>query len=433
MDQHSPQPLEGPREVTTIRDQSQSMHFELPTSNSVNEDNWEQEMIRAKNLDQEKVGGHLVAHSEAWNHVTHDTFVLSLVQGHLIQFNCKPRLVCPTEKCKVQVPKGQQQEMSDSDAVEGREYRGSAKQQGLLYIPIPDPKEEWQQQIHYEPKTIESVHKMHQIQDDDPETDQRVSQEQAMGCSDGYQISVLPRSNASQTKVFPAFSIQGEGLPFQDSPIWLINSSENVHSMHTANTSILPQARDNAVPLSRRCISPEWHLWPGQEKWSDHSQVAPRPQLCPKSREMQLRTNTSVHAPRSDVEHKDNDAIATSGEGSSNSETSLTCSEESEVSCCSTSLGADELCEYCHTTCQAAIATTTVVAETALQRSIGHVQTPACNGGSSPQSRMVALLQVTSQEYSQAFSPRSRNDRCFKEGLQRRMQPASLSRWMARE
>ena len=36
MDQHSPQPLECCREVTTIRGQSQSMRFELPTSNSVN-------------------------------------------------------------------------------------------------------------------------------------------------------------------------------------------------------------------------------------------------------------------------------------------------------------------------------------------------------------------------------------------------------------
>ena len=117
------------------------------------------------------------------------------------------------------------------------------------------------------------------------------------------------------------------------------------------------------------------------------------------------------------MEHKDDDAIATSGEGSSDSETSSTCSEESDVSCCSMSLGADELCEYCLTACQAAIATTTVVAEAALQRSIRHVQNHAYNGGSSPQSRMVALLQVTSQEYSQAFSPRSRNDRCFDEGL----------------
>ena len=56
MDQCSPQPLEGRREVTTVRGQSQSMHFELPTSNSVNEDSWEREMIRAKSLDQEKWG-----------------------------------------------------------------------------------------------------------------------------------------------------------------------------------------------------------------------------------------------------------------------------------------------------------------------------------------------------------------------------------------
>ena len=103
------------------------------------------------------------------------------------------------------------------------------------------------------------------------------------------------------------------------------------------------------------------------------------------------------------------------------------------MSYCSTSLGADELCEYCLTACQAAIATATVVAEAALQRSIGHVQNHAYNGGSSPQSRMVVLLQVMSQEYSQAFSPRSRNDRCFDEGLQQRMQPASLLRQMARE
>ena len=47
---------------------------------------------------------------------------------------------------------------------------------------------------------------------------QRVSQEWAMGHPDGYQIGVLPRSDASQTQVFPAFSIQGEGLPVQDSP-----------------------------------------------------------------------------------------------------------------------------------------------------------------------------------------------------------------------
>ena len=85
--------------------------------------------------------------------------------------------------------------------------------------------------------------------------------------------------------------------------------------------------------------------------------------------------------------------FATSGEGSSDSETSSTCSEESDVSCCSTSLGADELCEYCLTAHQAAIATATVVAEAALQRSIRHVQNHAYNGGSTPQSRMVALLQ----------------------------------------
>ena len=277
-------------------------------------------------------------------------------------------------------------ESSDSDTVEGREYRGSAKQQGLLYIPVPDTKEEWQEQIHYEPQAFESVHKMHQIQDDDPETDQRVSQEWAMGRPDGYQISILPRSDASQTQVFPAFSIQGEGLPVQDSPIWPINSSKNVHLMHMANTSLLPQARDNAVPLSRQHISPGRHLRPGQNKWPDHSQVAPRPWLHSKSGEMQLRTNTSVHTPGSDMEHKDDDAIATSAEGSSDSETSSTCSKESDVSCCSTSLGADELCEYCLTTRQAAITTATVVAEAALQRSIGHVQNHAYNRGSSPQS-----------------------------------------------
>ena len=47
------------------------------------------------------------------------------------------------------------------------------------------------------------------------------------------------------------------------------------------------------------------------------------------------------------MEHKDDDAIATSGEGSSDSETRSTCSEESNVLCCSTSLGADEPGEYC--------------------------------------------------------------------------------------
>ena len=142
-------------------------------------------------------------------------------------------------------------ELSDSDAVEGREYQGSAKQQGLLYVPIPDTKEERQEQIHYEPQAFESVHKMHQIQNDNPETDQRVSQEWAMGRPDGYQIGILQRSDASQAQVFPGFSIQGEGLPVQDSPIWPINGSKNVHLMHMANTSLLPQARDNAVPLSR--------------------------------------------------------------------------------------------------------------------------------------------------------------------------------------
>ena len=59
-------------------------------------------------------------------------------------------------------------ESSDSDAVEGREYQGSAKQQGFLYVPVPDTKEEWQEQIYYEPQAFESVHKMHQIQDDKP-------------------------------------------------------------------------------------------------------------------------------------------------------------------------------------------------------------------------------------------------------------------------
>ena len=215
-------------------------------------------MIQAKSLDQEKVGGCLAAHSEAWNCVTRDTFMLGSVQGtpNTIQWQASAGPSNGEMQGSSTEESTTGDESSDSDTVEGREYQGSAKQQGLLYVPIPDTKEEWQEQIHYEPQAFESVHKMHQIQDDNPETDQRVSQEWAMGRPDGYQISVLPRSNASQTQVFPAFSIQGEGLPVQDSPIWPINSSENVHSMHTANTSLLPQARDNAVPLSRRHVSP---------------------------------------------------------------------------------------------------------------------------------------------------------------------------------
>ena len=54
---------------------------------------------------------------------------------------------------------------------------------------------------------------MHQIQDDDPETDQRVSQERAMGRPDGYQIGVLPRSHASQAQVFSCvFDTRGRSI-----------------------------------------------------------------------------------------------------------------------------------------------------------------------------------------------------------------------------
>ena len=112
MDQHSLQPLEGHREGITIKGQSQSMHFKLPTSSSVNEKNWEWEMTRAKSLDQEKEGGQSTGSFKAWNHIACDTFMFGLVQQHLIQFDHKPPLVCPMEKCEVQVPKSQQQEMN---------------------------------------------------------------------------------------------------------------------------------------------------------------------------------------------------------------------------------------------------------------------------------------------------------------------------------
>ena len=147
MDQRSPQSLEGHREVTTIRGQSQSMHFELPTSNSVNEDKWEWEMIRAKSLDQEKVGGHLVAHSEAWNRVTHDTFCVGLSAGAPNTIQLQASAGPSNREMQGSSTEGSTtgDESSDSDTVEGREYWGSAKQQGLLYIPVPDTKEEWQE------------------------------------------------------------------------------------------------------------------------------------------------------------------------------------------------------------------------------------------------------------------------------------------------
>ena len=142
MDQRSLQPLEGHREVTTVRGQSQSMRFKLPTSNSVNEDTWEWEMIRAKSLDQEKVWGCLVAHSEAWNRITHDTFVLGSVQGHLIQFNRKPPLVHPMEKCEVQVPKGQQQEMNRQiqTLLKGGNIEEAPNNKGFFTYPFLIPK-----------------------------------------------------------------------------------------------------------------------------------------------------------------------------------------------------------------------------------------------------------------------------------------------------
>ena len=257
MDQCSPQPLEGRREVTTVRGQSQSMRFELSTSNSVNEDNWEREMIRAKSLDQEKVGGPSSSSFRGMEPRNSRHFCVGLSAGapNTIQSQASAGPSNREMRGSSTERSTTGDESSDSDTVEGREYRGSAKQQRLLYIPVPDTKEERQEQIHYEPQAFESVHKMHQIQDDDPETDQRVSQEWAMGHPDGYQIGILPCSDASQAQVFTAFSIQGEGLSVQDSPIWPINGSKNVHLMHMANTSILLQARDNAVPLSRQCVS----------------------------------------------------------------------------------------------------------------------------------------------------------------------------------
>ena len=180
-------------------------------------------MIRAKSLDQEKVGGRLAAHSEAWNRVTRDNFRVGLSAGAPDTIQPQASAGPSNGEMRSSSTEGSTtgDESSDSDTVEGREYRGSTKQQGLLYIPIPDTQEEWQEQIHYEPQAFESVHKMHQIQDDDPETDQRVSQERAMGRPDGYQIGVLPHSNASQAQVFPAFLIQGEGLQFKTLPFGL--------------------------------------------------------------------------------------------------------------------------------------------------------------------------------------------------------------------
>ena len=141
MDQRSPQPLEGCREVTTIRGQSQSMRFELPTSNSVNKDNWEREMIRAKSLDQEQVGGRLAAHSEAWNCITRDTFV-GLGAGAPNTIQSQASAGPSNREMRGSSTEGSTtgDESSDSDAAEGREYRGSTKQQGLLYVPVPDTK-----------------------------------------------------------------------------------------------------------------------------------------------------------------------------------------------------------------------------------------------------------------------------------------------------
>ena len=108
-------------------------------------------------------------------------------------------------------------ESSDSDAIEVREYRGSTKQQGFLYVPIPDTKEERQEQIYYEPQAFESVHKMHQIQDDNPETDRRVSQEWAMGRSDVYQIIPMHHRH----RCFLHFRYKGKLYQFKTLPFGL--------------------------------------------------------------------------------------------------------------------------------------------------------------------------------------------------------------------
>ena len=250
-----------------------------------------------------------------------------------------------------------------------------------------------------------------------------------MGSPDGYQVTVLPCSDASQTQVFPVFLIQGKKVyQFKTLPFGL---SMALKMFTQCIQPILPYCHklgimlflylDDVLVLGDTYGQAKTNGWIAAKLLPDLSFILSLEKCNFKPMQVGVTWNTmtmmlllpleKVQAIQKQARHVLRNLMYHAVQHL---------------------LGLTN-CKYCLTAHQAAIATATMVAEAALQRSIWHVQDHAYNGGSSPQSRMVAVLKVTSQEYSQAFSPRSHNDRCFNEGLQQRMQLASLLRQMARE
>ena len=115
----------------------------------------------------------------------------------------------------VRVPKTQESMMTSEvmfNTILGH-HRVGPREQGIVYISLPDFQEKLGMLLYHEPEPTEPVHFLHNIQNDHPQADKGGHSSRAMGSLTQHQVSILPHSNCKETSLLSLLQVERQSLP----------------------------------------------------------------------------------------------------------------------------------------------------------------------------------------------------------------------------
>ena len=279
---------------------------------------WDQKSLfqrQCKNKSSFPIGERLREFANKWMGITHDSFMLGTIQGHLLQFNQKPPQVRSTNKCKVKVPKCQESMMASEvrSILSKSTLEVDPGNKGFLAYLFLTPKKNGESFFIMNLKLLNHFITCTKFKMTTQKQIREAIHPGQWAVSFQHQVSLLPHPNSKETSMFPSIQVERQSLPVQDLALLLIHCCQDLCEGHETHPTSMTEDRYNSFFIPLQCSSTSQLLHSSQRKWAESGVVVTETGLCAEPGEVPVGNHPRIYTPGPGVQHTKYDLVTSSG------------------------------------------------------------------------------------------------------------------------
>ena len=240
----------------------------------------------------------------------------------------------------------------------------------VLHLPLYHPQEEGDESLY---RPSHPIHYLYKVHDDHHRTNQEGHLPGSLGSHTGHQVTILPHPNSRKIPMFSPIQAEKYYIPVQDLSFQLMNSSRDFYKNYKSPLTPLLKEGNNSVSVSGCCS------YSGRTMHQDRTdgwRVASSFQkLAFILNQDKCQFDTSVHSPRSYIQHQGDDHLITQGWGTGNKSWSYKGSFIANIQGHDETAGTDQLFKHGSPSSKASLTSPPVVTEWNVQVSSWSFQT----------------------------------------------------------